>query len=208
MTVFPAFPAECMLLSFILWICYLGTASVKTGGVRMAKGDVDQRLIALLQANARTSVTTLAARLGIARTTVQEHITRLERSGVISGYSVVLTRDPFEEYARAIVSLVIAQRQQRNVISRLRNYPEIKTCWSMSGEYDLFLIIEAPRLEAVDELLDEIAQIQGVEKSRSAIVLSSKFDRRHAEITSRANLAHSRGNGAESAPLPVEKPAQ
>jgi DNA-binding Lrp family transcriptional regulator len=156
----------------------------------VTKRNVDQRLIALLQANARASVTTLAGKLGIARTTVQEHISRLERSGTISGYSVVLARDPFEDYACATVSLAIAQRQQRNVVERLKSYPEIKTCWSMSGEYDLFLIVEAPRLEDIDELLDEIAEVQGVEKSRSAIVLKTKFDRRYTETVTRVNLLH------------------
>lgn len=162
----------------------------------MRKANIDQELIALLQANARTPITTLANRLGIARTTVHERIERLEKSGVILGYSVVLTRDPFENYACAVVSVVIAQRQLRNVVSRLRSYPEIKVCWSISGEFDLFLIVESPRLEDVDELLDEIAEIQGIEKIRSSIVLRSKFDRRHSETASRAGLEEALGGAA------------
>jgi DNA-binding Lrp family transcriptional regulator len=169
----------------------------------MSKTNIDQKLLALLQANARASITSLADQLGIARTTVQEHITRLERTGVISGYSVVLTRDPFQDYSRAIVSLGLTQRHQQKVIDRLRSYPEIKSCWSTSGEYDLFLIVEAPRLENIDELLDEISAIPGIEKNRSSIVLRSKFDRRHSERESRNNLTTSKSarvNGAAAAP--------
>ena len=54
---------------------------------------IDRRLLALLQANARESAATLGRKLGIARTTVQERILRLQRAGVIAGYSVVLRQD-------------------------------------------------------------------------------------------------------------------
>lgn len=156
--------------------------------LKNVRDNIDRKLIALLQADSRASTTALARKLGIARTTVHERIARLERSGVIAGYSVVLSRDPFAEYAQAVVMLSIAQRQQRSVITRLKNYIEIKTCLSMSGEFDLFLLVEAPRLEDLDELLDEIAEIQGIEKSRSSIVLSRKFDRRFTEAASRVSL--------------------
>ena len=65
----------------------------------------DRRLLALLQMNARESVAMLSRKLGIARTTVQERITRMERNGTIAGYSVLLRRDPFNQYAEAVILL-------------------------------------------------------------------------------------------------------
>ncbi|EBU8132065.1 AsnC family transcriptional regulator, partial [Salmonella enterica subsp. enterica serovar Java] len=50
--------------------------------------DPDQALLNLLRGNARASTTELARRLGLSRTTVQSRIERLERKGVIAGYSV------------------------------------------------------------------------------------------------------------------------
>ncbi|PWG74280.1 AsnC family transcriptional regulator, partial [Enterococcus hirae] len=52
--------------------------------------DTDKRLLAALAANARASVTDLARRLGLARTTVQTRLDRLESSGAIAGYTVRL----------------------------------------------------------------------------------------------------------------------
>lgn len=54
--------------------------------------ELDRNLVALLQANARESVANLARQLGVARTTVVARIERLERTGVIAGYSVRLDR--------------------------------------------------------------------------------------------------------------------
>jgi DNA-binding Lrp family transcriptional regulator len=138
----------------------------------------DRQLIALLQADARQATMTLAKRLGLARSTVHERLRRLERDGVIRGYSVRLGRDPFEDYAQAIALLSLAQRQQRAVVERLGRLPEVKVCYTISGDCDLFLLLETPRLEDLDGVIDEIIGIPGVERCRSFVVLAKKFDRR------------------------------
>lgn len=139
---------------------------------------IDRQLIALLQTDARQSTMTLAKRLGLARSTVHERIRRLERDGTIRGYSVRLNRDPFEDYAQAIALLSLAQRQQRMVVDRLSKLPEVKLCYTISGDCDLFLMLETPRLEDLDAVIDEITSSPGVERCRSFIVLAKKLDRR------------------------------
>ncbi len=141
------------------------------------KDELDRQIIALLQSNARQSTMTLAKRLRLARSTVQERIRRLERDGVIRGYSLRLGRDPFDEYAQAIALLSLAQRQQRQVIDRLGMLPEIKICATISGDSDLFLLLEAPRLEDLDALIDEIVRSPGVERCRCSIILAQKLNR-------------------------------
>ena len=143
------------------------------------RDDLDRQLLSLLQANAREPVSSLARKLAVARSTVHERITRLERAGVIEGYCVVLSQNPAERNAQALVLLAVTQQQSRKVVARLQTYPEIKVCLAVSGEYDMFLTVEAPQLEDLDALLDEIAEIPGIERSRSVIVLARKFDRRH-----------------------------
>ena len=148
----------------------------RVSGIR---DDLDRQLLFLLQANAREPVSALARALGVARSTVHERITRLERTGVIEGYSVVLAQSPADRNAQALVLLAVTQQQSRKVVARLQTYPEIKVCLTVSGEFDMFLTVETPQLEDLDALLDEIAEIPGIERSRSVIVLARKFDRRH-----------------------------
>lgn len=145
--------------------------------MRDYKDDLDRRLVALLQTNARMATSEIARKLKVARSTVQERINRLERSGLIRGYTVLLSRPPEAETVHALVMLAVEQQQSRETVKRLETFPEIRTCLTVSGEFDLFLRVEAPRLEDLDEVLDEIAAIPGVRRSRSFIVLASKFDR-------------------------------
>ena len=55
--------------------------------------DTDRKLISLLQQSARESVAELARKLGVARTTVIARLARLEKNGVIVGYTVKLGQE-------------------------------------------------------------------------------------------------------------------
>ena len=140
--------------------------------------ELDRRIINLLQVNARAPVSELAGKLGIARSTVHERIKKLEQRGVIRGYTVQLNEGLPGNEAQALVMLSVRQQNNRQLVERLATYPEIKICLAVSGQYDLFLEVATPLLEDLDSLLDEIADIPGVERSHSVIVLAKKFDRK------------------------------
>lgn len=53
---------------------------------------------------------------------------------------------------------------------------------AINGSFDYFMSIELPTLEELDAMLDKIAEMDGVSRSTSSIVLSRKFDRRYKEV--------------------------
>lgn len=136
----------------------------------------DRRLLALLQMNARESVAALARKLGIARTTVQERISRMERDGVIAGYSVQMRRDPFDLFAEALALVTVTNRKTKSVTDQLRQLPEIVQCQVVSGEFELVCRLRVAHLEDVHPVLEEIEEIPGVERVRSIMVLRTAFD--------------------------------
>ncbi|WP_068087539.1 Lrp/AsnC family transcriptional regulator [Polycladidibacter stylochi] len=141
------------------------------------KDDLDRKLIAILQANAREPVSAIARKLDVARSTVQERISRLERSGVIAGYTAILGDLEEGQKLQALVMLSVSQQHSRELVKQLESFPEIKSCVTISGEFDVFLVVEPNRLEDLDDILDDIAEIPGVLRSRSSIVLSKRFER-------------------------------
>ncbi len=145
------------------------------------KDELDRRIIRELQRNARESTSNIAVRLNVARSTVHERIARLERDGVITGYSVVLSRNPSEEKIQIMVLMEIRQRDTRKILAGISQYSEVRVCLSINGEYDLFLSIEAPRIEDLDKIVDDLAQMPGVLRTRSFVVFGRRFDRRYKE---------------------------
>jgi DNA-binding Lrp family transcriptional regulator len=137
----------------------------------------DRELLSHLQTNARESVTTLGKKLGIARTTVLARMQRLEESGVITGYSVRLNQATLEKSLQAYVGLSVAPKSGRDVLKRLGKMPEIKLVCSVSGEFDYVAWIRAETPDALDRLLDEIGDIDGVSKTNTSVVLAERINR-------------------------------
>ncbi|WP_299900140.1 Lrp/AsnC family transcriptional regulator [uncultured Ruegeria sp.] len=138
---------------------------------------LDRHIIAALQANARASTTQIATTLGVARTTVHERINRMEQRGLIEGYSVRLGSTEDTPKVQVIVMLEVQQKETTRIIRRLEAYPEVKLCLSINGEFDLMLSAEAPRLEDLDILVDDLAKIPGVLRTNTSVVFGRRIDR-------------------------------
>lgn len=142
----------------------------------MQTDENDRALIALLQENARLPVATLARRLGLARTTVQARLERLENAGIITGYSVRLSQSA-RPALRATALVSIEPRSGPAVLARLKSLPQVRRVHTTSGRFDLIVTLEAETTEALDETLDRIGEAKGVRGSESLIHLSTKLDR-------------------------------
>ena len=143
----------------------------------MARDDLDRRLLALLQANARDSTANLARRLGVARTTVLARLARLEREGVIVGYTVRLGADVAERAVQAYVGITTEPKKAKDVVRKLGRLPELRQLSSVSGEFDYLALLRAESTPRLDALLDEIGEIDGVLKTTSSVVLALRIDR-------------------------------
>jgi DNA-binding Lrp family transcriptional regulator len=139
--------------------------------------ELDRNLLALLQANARESVANLARQLGVARTTVVARIERLERTGVIDGYSVRLCQDVLDASLCAYVGIILAPKFGADVQKRLAKMPEVQLLCAVSGEFDYVAWLRADSPDRLNDLLDQIGGLEGVERTTTSIILSRKIDR-------------------------------
>lgn len=143
----------------------------------MTMREADEKLIALLRANAREPTASLARKLGLARSTVQERIARLEREGVIKGYTVRLADEAESKKLRAIVMISADPKQADRVAAELRRMPEVRSLSAVAGAYDMMALVETDTTARMDASLDRIGTAAGVARTVSSIILSEKFAR-------------------------------
>ncbi|GAB1581199.1 Lrp/AsnC family transcriptional regulator [Phyllobacterium phragmitis] len=139
--------------------------------------DADHQLLALLRENARASTAELARRLGVSRTTVQSRIERLEHRGVIAGYTVRLAPEHERNLVKAHVLVTALPKLAPKVETALRGMMAVRTLHSVSGNFDMIVIVEAPSIRELDIVLDEIGALEGVERTMSSIILSTRIER-------------------------------
>jgi DNA-binding Lrp family transcriptional regulator len=138
----------------------------------------DDELIALLRVDAREPVASLARKLGLSRTTVQDRLRRLEQNGVIAGYSVKLAREIDRSGIRAYVTISVEPRRQIDVAKSVSRLPQVETLHTVSGKFDLVAQVKTVSAEDMDRLIDQVGLIAGVTQIETAVILSTKLDRR------------------------------
>ena len=137
----------------------------------------DEALLSLLRENARAPAAAIARRLGLSRTTVQSRIERLERQGVIAGYTVRVGDDFERDRVRALIMITVLPKQMPAVVDALRRMPDVRSLQSVSGGWDLVATGVVPTIGDMDALTDRIGALVGVERTTSSLVLSTKFQR-------------------------------
>jgi DNA-binding Lrp family transcriptional regulator len=145
--------------------------------IQMTKTVTDNDLLVLLRENARLSTAEIGRRLGLARSTVQSRLERLERSGVIRGYRVELGPSAAVRQVQAHAMVGVEPAQQVAVERRLRALPAVTALYSVSGPYDLVAMLAAESTEALDMALDQVRSTPGVKGTTTSVILSRRFER-------------------------------
>jgi DNA-binding Lrp family transcriptional regulator len=142
-----------------------------------APEELDLQLLALLRADSRRNVSELAAALGVSRTSVYSSIERLERQETIVGYTVRLGKEYDRRQIRAHVMIKLYPKATSATQDQLVTMPEVAGLYAISGEYDLIAIVEAPHVNRLNDLLDAIGAMEGVERTTSSVILATKLQR-------------------------------
>ena len=137
----------------------------------------DELLLSVLREDARASTADIARKLGLSRTTVQNRIARLEAQGVIRGYTVRIDDELERNRIRAHILITLRPKQMPSVVKTLQAMPEVRVLYSISGGFDLIAQAVAASVGEMDVLTDRIGAIDGVERTNSSIILSTKFER-------------------------------
>ena len=133
----------------------------------------DQQLLSLLRKDARTSVATLAQKLGVSRGTVTNRVTKLEDAGIIVGYTVKLRPDAQPGEISAWMSVAVEGNETRSVISSLLGEPGVATLHDTNGRWDLLAELRAPNLAALSKVLERIRLIRGISSTETSIHLET-----------------------------------
>lgn len=139
--------------------------------------DKDKDLLNLLRRNARATVTEIADGLGLSRSTVQKRLERLEDQGVIGQYTIRLSEKFREQEIRAHVLVTHDPKAVHSIIARLSEMRSVEEVHSVSGPFDLIVMLSALNVRELDQAIDAISELEGVERTTSSVILSTRFQR-------------------------------
>lgn len=131
---------------------------------------LDHRLIAALRHDARLPVAALAQKLEVSRGTITNRMEKLEREGVIAGYTLRLRPDATPDEIHAWTSIAVEGNQQA-VVRALLGEPGVAALHDTNGRWDLLAELRVDDLDALSRVLERIRRIPGVSATETSMHL-------------------------------------
>ena len=139
---------------------------------------IDRGILTILREDGRASQATIAKQVGLSAPAVGERIRKLEGAGVIRGYRATLAADALGLPICAFVAVAAKPGTvSADLVARLLDQPEIEELHSVAGTYSFFAKVRAGSPDALDEFLDRLMMVPGVERTESTMVLRTSVER-------------------------------
>ena len=141
--------------------------------------DIARRLVAARVRDGRASYAELARLVGLSAPSVHDRVRRLERSGVIRGYSADVDLHALGLGVTALVGILQREGvEQDDLATSLAAIEEIEDCWFVAGEEAFVVKVRVADIDALEHTLGVLRRTTGVARTRTTVVLSTRFEGR------------------------------
>ena len=135
----------------------------------MYKDKVDEKIIEYLKENSRESFVDIGKKLKLSESAVRRRVKNLLGSGVIKKFTLELGE---ENATSAIVLLSVdSATDTSKVSSKLIKLEGVKTVYEITGQYDITVIISAATITEINNSIDALRKIPGVDDTNTVIIL-------------------------------------
>jgi Lrp/AsnC family leucine-responsive transcriptional regulator len=110
---------------------------------------------------------------------VHERVGKLEAAGVITGYHATVAPESLGYSMSALIGVILSDNSDMDAVARaLGDVPEVEDCWSVAGEESYVVKVRVPDIAALERMIGTLNGIKGVSRTRTTVVLSTKFEGR------------------------------
>jgi Lrp/AsnC family leucine-responsive transcriptional regulator len=139
----------------------------------------DRALIEALRANGRASYAELGRAVGLSGPSVTDRVQRLEQSGVITGYHAAVDPAALGLSVAALVGVHLSDTgEEEGVTAAMAELEEVEDCWFVAGDEAFVVKVRVPDVSALERTLSRLRRISGISRTRTTVVLSTKWESR------------------------------
>lgn len=137
---------------------------------------LEERILHLLERNARHTPQQIAAMLGVEQSNVEEAIARLEKEKIILGYNAVINWEKIgHDGVTAMIDVKVTPEREVGfdaIAERIYRFPEVKCVYLMSGTYDLSVVVHGEDLKEVARFVSrKLATLDQVQSTTTHFIL-------------------------------------
>lgn len=135
---------------------------------------VDAAIVKILQDNSRSSLSEISSAVNLSIPAVSERIRKMEASGIIRQYTAILDPVLMKKDLTAIMFISLERPKFNDAfIDFVRGQDEILECHYLAGDFDYALKVVTENTKSLESLLNRIKSVQGIQKTRTIVILST-----------------------------------
>ena len=140
---------------------------------------VDRKIIDALRLDGRATYAELGRQVGLSASAVHERVGKLEAAGVILGYHAVVDPNAVGLGVTALVGIHPTDTaNEDDVAAELGRLPEVESCYAVAGDDAFVVKVRVPTVDELEHTLGRLRRIGGVSRTRTTVVLSTRFEGR------------------------------
>ena len=135
--------------------------------------ETDRRILSVLQRDARTSMRKISKEVGVSLGTVSNRVRKLEGTGVIRGYAVLLDPEKIGWDLNVVIGLRIQKGRLIEIQEKISKDPRVYGVYDVTGDFDSMVVARARDRSDLDDLSKNVMSVDGVERSVTHLVLNT-----------------------------------
>jgi len=135
--------------------------------------ETDRRILSVLQRDARTSMRKISEEVGVSLGTVSNRVRKLEGTGVIRGYALLLDPEKIGWDLNVVIGLRIQKGRLIEIQEKIAKDPRVYGVYDVTGDFDSMVVARARDRSDLDDLSKNVMSVDGVERSVTHLVLNT-----------------------------------
>ena len=143
----------------------------------MELDNVDRHILSLLQENCKLPLARIGERVGLSAPSVAERIDKLEKSGVIRGYTAILDARKLGKDITAFIGVFVDHpRLIAKFEKEIDRFEDVQECHHVTGQHTLLLKVKVDNTSALEELIRKLRSLEGISRTETSVVLSTSTE--------------------------------
>jgi Lrp/AsnC family leucine-responsive transcriptional regulator len=139
--------------------------------------ELDKKILRLLMNDSQTPLASMGEEVGLSTTALHHRIKNLKKRKIIKKFTIALSEDFYESQISCFVKVIKFKKSSIELAQKLKNIPEVESCFSVTGEESLLLKIRARSAKDFQSTLEVINKIDGVERTVSSLIIEEHFNK-------------------------------
>ena len=139
--------------------------------------ETDRRILSELQEDCKAPLAHVGKRVGLSAPSVMERIRKLEEAGIIRGYHAVLNSRKVGLDVTSFIGVSMSAQGIDGLEAQLLDFDEVLESHHVTGAYTMLLKVKTQNTETLEQLISRIRLIDGVTRTETLVVLSTRLER-------------------------------